>query len=71
MSQINNTILISNISEPLVKTINSINDLEIQKNVGKEEFNCKTIEVFKKNKIVSEESLEYLKKNKKLNVDCD
>ena len=67
----NNTILISNIAEPLVKTIDSINDLEIQKNLGKEEFNCKTIDIFKKNKIVSEESLKYLKDNNKLNVKCD
>lgn len=67
----NNTILISNVSEPLVKTIESINALEIQKNIGKEEFNCKTIEIFKKNKIVSEESLKYLKKNKKIDIKCE
>ena len=66
----NNTLLISNIAKPLVKTIDGVNDLEIQKNIGTKEFNCKTIEIFKKNKIVSEESLKYLKKQKKLDVDC-
>lgn len=68
---LNNTILISNVSEPLVKTIDSIAKLEIQKNIGKEEFNCKTIEIFKKNKIVSEESLKYLKDSKKLKINCE
>lgn len=67
----NNTILISNIAEPLVKTIDSVNKLEIQKNLGKEEFNCKTIDIFKKNKIVSEESLKYLKDNNKLKLKCE
>lgn len=67
----NNTLLISNIAEPLVKTIDSINALEIQKNIGKEEFNCETIEIFKKNKIVSEESLKYLYKHKKLDTKCE
>jgi uncharacterized membrane protein required for colicin V production len=66
----NNTMLISNVAEPLVNTIDSINALEIQKNIGKEDFNCETIEIFKKNKIVSEESLKYLYKNKKLDVKC-
>ena len=68
---LNNTILISHISEPLVKTINSINDLEVQKNIGKEEFNCTTIEIFRKNKIISDKSLKYLKDTKKLNINCD
>ena len=63
---LNNTFLISNFAEPLVKTINSVGKLEIQSNVGKKEFNCKTIEIFKKNNIISEESVKYLEKNKKI-----
>ena len=63
---LNNTFLISNLAEPLVNTINSVGKLEIQSNVGKKEFNCKTIEVFKKNNIISEESIKYLEKNKKI-----
>ena len=63
---LNNTFLISNLAEPLVKTINSVGKLEIQSNVGKKEFNCKTIEIFKKNNIISEESVKYLEKNKKI-----
>jgi uncharacterized membrane protein required for colicin V production len=63
---LNNTFLISNLAEPLVNTIESVGKIEIQSNIGKEEFNCKTIEVFKKNKIISEESIKYLEKNKKI-----
>ena len=68
---LNNTILISKISKPLVKTIEQVRKLEVDKNLGKEEFNCKTIEIFKKNKIVTEESLDYLKKHKKLDINCE
>ncbi len=64
---LNNTILISNIAEPLVKTINSVGKLELKENIGKEEFNCETIEIFKKNKIVSEESIKYLEEKNKIN----
>ena len=64
---LNNTILISNVSKPLIKTIDSINELEVKKNIGKKEFNCKTIEIFKKNKIVSEESIKYLEEKNKIN----
>lgn len=64
---LNNTILISNIAEPLVKTINSVSALEVKDNIGKEEFNCKTIEIFKKNKIISDESIKYLETHKKIN----
>jgi len=64
---LNNTILISNIAEPLVKTINSVGKLELKENNGKEEFNCETIEIFKKNKIVSEESIKYLEEKNKIN----
>lgn len=63
---LNNTILISNIAEPLVKTINSVSVLEVKENIGKEEFNCKTIEIFKKNKIISDESIKYLEAHKKI-----
>ncbi len=68
---LNNTILISNVSKPLVKSIDSVRKLEVDKNLGKEEFNCKTIDIFKKNNIVSEESLEYLKEHKKLELKCE
>lgn len=68
---LNNTILISNISEPIVKTIDSINKLEIQENIGSEEFNCKTLDIFKKNKVISNESLKYLEDSKKLEIKCE
>ena len=44
---------------------------QLKENIGKEEFNCETIEIFKKNKIVSEESLKYLKDSKKLKINCE
>lgn len=68
---LNNTFLISNISKPLVKSIDQIKELEIQKNIGKKEFNCETIEIFKKNNIISEKSIKYLKDHNKLNIDCE
>ena len=64
---LNNTVLISKVAKPLVRTIDSIRDLKVQKNIGKEEFNCKTIEIFKANKIVSEESIKYLEEKNKIN----
>ena len=67
---LNNTILISNISKPLTKSINEVKELEIKKKIGDEEFNCEMIDIFKKNKIVSEESINYLIKQKKLNIKC-
>jgi len=64
---LNNTILISNIAEPLVKTINSVGKLELKENIEKEELKSKKIKIFKKNKIVSEESIKYLEEKNKIN----
>lgn len=68
---LNNTILISNISKPLVKSVEGVNDLIKSKDeLGTKEFNCKSINLFKKNRIVTEESLEYLKNNGKIADEC-
>ena len=63
---LNNTILISNISKPLVKTIDDINELSSIKKIGTEEYNCKSIKIMLKNKIINEESLDYLIDHKKI-----
>lgn len=68
---LNNTILISNISKPLVKTIDEINELTDIKKLGTEEFNCKSIKVFKKNNIINDESIKYLIDNKKIDYDSN
>ena len=68
---LNNTILISNISKPLVKTIDEINELTDIKKLGTEEFNCKSIKVFKKNNIINDESIKYLIENKKIDYDSN
>ena len=68
---LNNTILISNISRPLVRSLEGVNDLIKSKNdIGTKEFNCKSINLFKKNRIVTEESLEYLINNGKIDNEC-
>lgn len=63
---LNNTILISNISKPLVKTIDDINELSSIKKIGTEEYNCKSIKIMIKNKIINEESLDYLIEQNKI-----
>lgn len=68
---LNNTILISNISKPLVKTIDDINELSSIKKIGTEEYNCKSIKIMLKNKIINEESLEYLIEHDKLEYDSN
>ena len=68
---LNNTILISNISRPLVRSLEGVNDLIKSKDdIGTKEFNCKSINLFKKNRIVTEESLEYLINNGKIDNEC-
>lgn len=66
---LNNTILMSSLSKPLVKTLDEINELSDVKKIGTEEFNCKSIKVFRKNNIIDEESLNYLIEHKKIDYD--
>lgn len=60
------TILLSNLSKPLVKTIDEVDELMDLEKLGTEEFNCRSIKIFKKNHIINEENIEYLIKNNKL-----
>ena len=63
---LNNTVLMSNLSKPLVKTLDEINELSDIENLGTKEFNCKSIKVFRKNNIIDKDSLDYLIENKKI-----
>lgn len=68
---LNNTVVLSNLSDGLINSINSINDLlENKDKLGTREFNCKSLNIFVDNKIVSVESVDYLKENKKVEKSC-
>ena len=68
---LNNSLLMSKVSNGLIDSINEVNDLLNDKNkLGTKEFNCKSLNIFVKNKIVSEESINYLKENNKINKTC-
>lgn len=65
------TVGLSNLSKPLVKTIDEVYELTDIKKLGTEEFNCRSIKIFKKNQIVNDENIEYLIKNNKLEYDSN
>ena len=63
--------IMSKISGGMVKSVNEINDLlEEEENLGTEKFNCKALNVFVNNKIVSTNSVKYLKENNKIERSC-
>lgn len=65
------TLVLSNVSKGIVSSINEVNDLiRNGDDIGTEEFNCKTLDILKKNKIVTKESLKYLKDSKKMDFEC-
>lgn len=66
-----NTLVLSNLSEPLVKTIDEVYELTDIKKLGTEEFNCRSIKIFKKNNIINDENIEYLIENKKIEYDSN
>ena len=68
---LNNTLMISHLSGGMVKSINEINELlEDEDKLGTNNFNCKALNIFVNNKIVSEDSIEYLKDNNKIDFPC-
>lgn len=68
---LNKSLVLSNVSKGIVKSINEVNDLIKSKNkLGTEEFNCKALEIFKENKVISKEAIDYLKSKKKINDKC-
>lgn len=64
-----NTLVLSNLSEPLVKTIDEVYELTDIKKLGTEEFNCRSIKIFKKNNIINDENIKYLIDNNKIEYD--
>ena len=64
-----NTLVLSNLSKPLVNTIDEVYELTDIKKLGTEEFNCRSIKIFKKNNIINDENIEYLIDNNKLEYD--
>lgn len=69
---LNNSILVSDVSRGLVKSINEVDILiHKKKQLGSKEFNCEALNVFIKNKIVSKDSINYLKDNNKIDSSCE
>ena len=68
---LHNSLVISKVSSGMVDSISDINSLiKDEKKLGTKEFNCKALNVFVKNKIVSLESIDYLKNNNKIDKEC-
>ncbi|MBQ1496187.1 MAG: CvpA family protein [Bacilli bacterium] len=68
---LNNSLLMSKVSNGLIDSVYEINDLiNDKKKLGTKEFNCKSLNIFVKNKIVSKESINYLKENNKISNSC-
>lgn len=68
---LNNTFLISHVSNDVNKSVTEVNDLLKSKDkLGSEEFNCKALNIFYKNKIISKDSVKYLKDQKKIDNKC-
>ena len=69
---LNKSLVLSKAGKSIVKSANSVNDLiKDKKNLGKKEFNCKALNVFIDNKIVSKDSVDYLKENNKIDKSCE
>lgn len=68
---LNNTFMISHLSGGMVKSINEINDLlDDEDKLGTNKFNCKALNIFVENKIIGEDSINYLRENKKIDFPC-
>ena len=68
---LNNTFMISHLSGGMVKSINEINDLlDDEDKLGTNKFNCKALNIFVNNKIIGEDSINYLRENKKIDFPC-
>ncbi len=68
---LNKTLVLSNVSKGIVKSVTEINDLITSKEkLGSEEFNCKSLEIFENNNVISKESIDYLKSKNKISNKC-
>lgn len=68
---LNNTIVMSNLSGGMVNSIHQINDLlEDEDKLGTKNFNCKALNIFVENKIIGEDSINYLREHNKIDFPC-
>lgn len=68
---LNKSLVLSSVSKGMVSSINEVNELIKNKDkFGTKEFNCKSLEIFEKNNVISTESVEYLKNKKKISNKC-
>ena len=68
---LNNTLIMSYLSSDIVNSVNEINELlEYEDKLGTNNFNCKALNIFVDNNIISKESISYLRKNNKIDFPC-
>lgn len=68
---LNNTLLISHLGKGVSKSAEGVTELLDSKDkLGTEEFNCKALKIFLENKIVSKDSIKYLKEKGKISDTC-
>ena len=68
---LNNTILISHLSNGVNKSVEEVTTLlDKDEKIGTEEFNCKSLQIFLKNEIVSKDSVNYLKEKNTIDNSC-
>ena len=68
---LSNSKVVNGLTGGMVKSINEINDLlHDEDKLGTKAFNCKALKVLVKNKVVSIDSVNYLKDNNKIDNSC-
>lgn len=68
---LNNTVIVSNVSNKTITTFNDVGDLIKEKDkMSDKEFNCKALNVMIKNEFLSKDSANYLSEKGKINIDC-
>jgi len=68
---LNNTIIMSKLSGGMINSINQIDALlEDEDKLGTKNFNCKALNIFVDNKVVSMDSISYLREQNKIDFPC-
>lgn len=68
---LNNTIIMSKLSGGMINSINQIDALlEDEDKLGTKNFNCKALNIFVDNKVVSTDSISYLREQNKIDFPC-
>lgn len=66
-----NTLVMSSLSGGMVNSIHQINSLlEDEDKLGTKKFNCKALNIFVDNKVVSTDSINYLREQNKIDFPC-